>query len=291
MRRFSWAETKQYWENHKSRRGDIQWDRDPWGLNNICYSGAPLWLNEYYAKTQARVFESLFRLIPKNAAAAKLRSLDVGCGTGRWCQLLVNKGYEAHGIDLQSELIEANRKRISGGNFTCTSLQDYQPQFSFDLISSVTVIQHNPFEEQEKLMKKLRGLVKKGGYLILLENVRDQDPHVFSHSVQEWVDKFKDSGFLCQKIQRYDYNPCLRTYHFFLRTLKSLMHRNSSSDHVPSERNDGTGELVPLGKFLGSLNVSIKRSLIFFDGFFEAVSVKLNLPLPTIHCGFLFRAE
>src|SRR5262249_26787159 len=137
-------------------------------------------------------------------------ALDVGCGAGRWCRLLKDRGFQTVGIDLQPELVEQNRQRFPEIRFVQSAIQDYTSESCFDLISSVTVLQHLPFEEQAIAVRKMRELTKRGGFVIALENIEDQGQHVFANSIESWQQLFQSCSFRVVMRRRYDYSPFSR---------------------------------------------------------------------------------
>src|ERR1022692_4233185 len=106
MERLNWNEVRTYWQDQRTRVGTIDDTEDHDALGNVCHAGAPIWFNQYYARYQKRVFETLVDQCPRAPDAS---ALDVGCGSGRWCRLLAERGYVVRGIDLQEPLIERNR--------------------------------------------------------------------------------------------------------------------------------------------------------------------------------------
>lgn len=52
MKRLCWEEMQKYWSVHQSQWANIDYNRDPDELTNVCYHGALLWLNQYYARFQ-----------------------------------------------------------------------------------------------------------------------------------------------------------------------------------------------------------------------------------------------
>lgn len=289
MKRFSWQDMKKYWEIHSSHWAEINYEQYPEGLTNVCHPGAPFWLNQYYAQLQKKVYQMLFTKVPPPNSSA--RALDVGCGAGRWCRFLADSGYKTVGIDLQPELIEINRRRYYDINFFCTSIQDYSPEETFDIISSVTVLIHIPFDEQVAVIQKLRKLLKTNGYAIVLENIRDQAPHVFSNTIKEWRAIFEEAGFRCVAIQRYDYNPLTRLYSWMVQSLISIvrLHHLKDSDLTPETFKDSKYSTIGLG-FLRKLNNACKRLTIALDSIIEPIFIKSNFSFSVAHCGFLFRA-
>jgi 2-polyprenyl-3-methyl-5-hydroxy-6-metoxy-1,4-benzoquinol methylase len=293
MKRFTWQETRQYWKLHNSRRATLDLNRDPDALDNVLHTGAPLWLNEYYARHQIMVYRRLFSLLPPARPGAK--ALDVGCGAGRWCRFLAEHGYQTVGIDLQRELIDLNHQRYPEVQFFCTSVQEFAPKEAFDLISSVTVIQHNPFSEQEAIIRKLRAMTNPGGHALILENVRDQGHHVFANSVRKWESKFKQAGFDLIALRRYDYNFLTRLYTASARKLLSVARGLRSKDapeHTPHPFGPNSAQKASsLRGQLRFFNFGIRRLTIGVDGILEPLLIHTNYSLPTVHCGFLFRAK
>lgn len=295
-KRFTWYEMKKYWEIQSSCLANkIDYKADPDGLGSVCHPGAPLWLNSYYAHIQKKVYERLFSLIPKPKTNAQ--ALDMGCGTGRWCRFLASHGYNTTGIDIQPEMIEMNIRRYLNIEFICTSIQEYNPDKHFDVISSVTVLQHIPFEEQEKLIQKIRKMLKVNSYAIVMENIHDQGPHVFSNTIHEWRTKFETVGFRTMAIQRYDYSPFIRFYNSLAHKITPVSIRFSSrrtkilspEDLVDSYANESSVPRQEVSQWL-KLHQAILKVCVRVDSVVEPLLVHSNIPFPTVHCGFLFKA-
>lgn len=283
MRRFNLQELHEYWKVYASRWSGLDHERDPDGLGNACHAGAPLWLNTYYARYQRITYQKLFDLVPSPKSITP-RALDVGCGAGRWCRFLTQHGYKAVGLELQRELVEINRVRFPEIEFVCSAIEDYVTTEVFDLISSVTVIQHIPHDVQEPVIEKLRGFLRLGGHAIILENVRDQGPHVFSNTIGDWQAKFHKAGFMTVAIQRYDYNPLLR----FL-SGASLLYR-PRNDEIELRPTAFAEEIGREDGWVRSAYRLSQRVAIVLDNALERFLVRENMNLPSIHCGFLFRA-
>jgi SAM-dependent methyltransferase len=94
--------------------------------------------------------------------------LEVGCGAGRFTELLVEAGALVHAIDL-SIAVEANKENIgSPSNYTVAQASVYElpfPDNSFDYVLCLGVIQHTPNSNNtiEALWKK----VHQGGLLVI----------------------------------------------------------------------------------------------------------------------------
>jgi SAM-dependent methyltransferase len=284
MERLTWTEMQEYWERHVELRAPVQLNEDPDGLGNVCHPGQPLWLNRYYARFQRRVYLDLLSLASRRTG----RALDVGCGAGRWSRLLADQGYETVGIDLQPDLIAANRRRHRDIEFHTASAQSFVSMEPFDLVSTVTVIQHVPFEQQTAVVERLRGLTADGGHVIALENVSDQAPHVFSRSIGGWRTLFERAGFKALAMRRYDYSPCLRSLKLLMRGLPSAA-TSARPDTAETLNAPRPRHPVAARRIGRSARLAVMRACTVVDGAIEPICIRLGLAAPSVHCGFLFR--
>jgi SAM-dependent methyltransferase len=283
--RFSWQEMREYWELHAQVRATTDLAADPDALDNVCTPGAPTWLNQYYAEWQQFVYRGLLGTLPSPGPTS--RALDVGCGAGRWCRTLAARGYEVTGIDLQPSLISALRERHPTMTFECVPAQELRPVLAFDLVSSVTVIAHNPFDEQERIVEHLRSILANGGHAIVLENVRDHGRHVFSRSESGWVELFEAAGFELINHRRYDYSPCLR-----LVSRGLALGRAVSGQVVADEPSPASHMARSHGGSASSLRQAVvlaRRIARTIDSRIEPELIRRNPRIASGHCGFVFR--
>ncbi|MBP6512821.1 MAG: class I SAM-dependent methyltransferase [Bacteroidia bacterium] len=94
--------------------------------------------------------------------------LEVGCGAGRFTELLVNSGANVHAVDL-SVAVEANLENIGQkSNYKVAQASVYDlpfPDNSFEIVFCLGVIQHTP--DPEKTIAALWSKVKTGGILVI----------------------------------------------------------------------------------------------------------------------------
>ncbi len=94
--------------------------------------------------------------------------LEVGCGAGRFTELLVKSGAEVHSVDLSSA-VETNKENIGDAkNFRIAQASVYElpfPDKAFDFVICIGVIQHTP--SSEKTIESLWRKVKPGGTLVI----------------------------------------------------------------------------------------------------------------------------
>jgi 2-polyprenyl-3-methyl-5-hydroxy-6-metoxy-1,4-benzoquinol methylase len=289
MQRFTWEEMRRYWEEHTRLRAPV--DEDPEALSNVCHPGVPKLVNEYYARFQQQIYGDLVAALP---AVPGARALDVGCGAGRWCKVLHERGFKTTGVDLQADLIERNRTRFPDITFECVAIQDYKTDETFDLVSSVTVLQHMPFDEQRKALTTMRRILREGGHAIILENVLEQGAHVFANSIEQWTALFADAGFSVLSLRKYDYSPALRFRRRMINLARSFRKRAQSPDpQSPDElfvsSQGAVKSLVPHVR--GSLTAASYAAAAGVDSFLEPWLIRAQPHLLSVHCGWLLRAE
>lgn len=94
--------------------------------------------------------------------------LEVGCGAGRFTEILIAGGANVHAIDL-SVAVEVNKevnKNKSDYQVAQASVYDIPyPKESFDIVFCLGVIQHTP--DSEKTIESLWEMVKPGGLLVI----------------------------------------------------------------------------------------------------------------------------
>jgi 2-polyprenyl-3-methyl-5-hydroxy-6-metoxy-1,4-benzoquinol methylase len=94
--------------------------------------------------------------------------LEVGCGAGRFTELLVKGGADVHSLDL-SEAVEVNKENVGQApNYRVAQASVYNmpfPDNSFDVVICLGVIQHTP--SSENTIRALWQKVKPGGSLVI----------------------------------------------------------------------------------------------------------------------------
>src|SRR5260221_2487885 len=91
----------------------------------------------YKDKDYAIEVDYIDRLIKKFHPHA-IHLLDVGCGTGRHANLLADRNYFVHGIDLSEQMLEiANNSKRSNPIFSKGDIRNFQLTKKFDVITSL----------------------------------------------------------------------------------------------------------------------------------------------------------
>jgi SAM-dependent methyltransferase len=202
-------EARAYWRAHSARYAAVDRRADPDGLTNVCKPGAPLWLNRFLAHFQ-RI--SVARALAATGPVGGLRALDFGCGTGRWARWLAGLGARVIGIDIQREALRAAR---DGGAAHYSEMSADTLGFrtaAFDLVISVTVLQHLPPAVREPALRELWRVVAPGGRVLIHEGERPPSgpaPALFPLREEGWLSLFRGAGFQPMFVAGSHYAPLL----------------------------------------------------------------------------------
>jgi ubiquinone/menaquinone biosynthesis C-methylase UbiE len=179
---------KKYWgelaENYDSA--------DAEGLAPVLHPGAPAWFNRLIDKQQ---FQAVRRALALAKIPAAARSLDVGCGTGRWVRRYGQLGFRATGLDVTPGMLKTARQCGTAGQLVAG--EAYRLPFVdgiFDFVSDVTVVQHIPAELQPAAIGEMMRVLKPEGHLLLLELIRGRGAHIFPRSPENWIEQATSHG-------------------------------------------------------------------------------------------------
>ncbi len=159
-----------------------------------------------------RVFLSLLAHIESNAGMA----LDVGCGGGRWVKIVHEHGYRAFGIDPSLPAISSIRQGKEGFFVSASGAALPFKNTVFSLVSIVTVLQHLPYETQERVVSEIARVIRPGAFGIVMEHSlasgkRSADVSwegVYPRAIDEWSSLLQNAGFTIVLIRKFQYHPC-----------------------------------------------------------------------------------
>lgn len=129
----------------------------------VCVFVAPRHVNEYLDMLQKFTFS---KLLDKIGSLKNKKVLEIGCGIGRWAKYLVEREPTIHytGIDISPKMVEIAKKRVPSASFLNMSGDNLRfKDESFDLVFSITVLHHIPYDKQIKTIKEMCRVVKRGG--------------------------------------------------------------------------------------------------------------------------------
>jgi SAM-dependent methyltransferase len=160
------------------------------------------------------------------------RVLDIGTGVGRWARWYLQQGAtEVVGIDLEPmRLAQATQY---GGPATYLEMPADSlafPDSSFDVVNSITVLQHVDHDVKRRAIKEMARVLKPGGSAVIFEisDLGDDASHVYPWSQKTWTDQFKSVGLEIERSVGDQYTPILR----MLKTAYGLLRREEARDGI-----------------------------------------------------------
>jgi len=115
--------------------------------------------------------------------------LDVGCGTGRYCELLAKRGAKVVGIDPSQKMLEYAKRKITVDcrfELLCGRIEDMElPSNHFNVVVSALTFGH--ISQLDRVIMKVSRIIKKEGRLI----VSDIHPYwpISGHDYAEFFDE------------------------------------------------------------------------------------------------------
>ena len=108
--------------------------------------------------------------------------IDIGCGRGDLLALLLERGVDAVGIDIDTDLVHEGRRRglpVEHGD-AVTSLRT-RPDESIGGLALIQVVEHLTAQELVDVVALCRDKLRRGGKVVV-ETVNPQSLYVFAHS-------------------------------------------------------------------------------------------------------------
>lgn len=119
-------------------------------------------LNDQDGMTRDRV-RTAFRFLPRNMS----RVLDVGAGRGFIEELLSQKDIQIFGNDISGIAVGNLRKRFKGEFRKESIFKMEYPKRYFNAVFALEVLEHIVPNKIFSVLKKIKGILKKNGYLIV----------------------------------------------------------------------------------------------------------------------------
>lgn len=117
-------------------------------------------------------------LLPKIQLTGKERLLDVGCGTGRWAEIVNDRVVTYHGVDASIGLLEIAQEKFSQNNSTFSCIKAEELSFDtldtslpFHRILSLGVMIYLNEPELQKYLSAIPSLLAENGLFIAREPI------------------------------------------------------------------------------------------------------------------------
>ncbi len=130
------------------------------------------------------------------------RALDFGCGAGRWVQFLRARGYRYAGVDVAGDMLALARRLHPDAELAPFDGQRTPyPDGAFDLVWTVAVVHHNPYDAHQRLIEEMARVLRDGGHLVLFEGLgtpAEADAVYFPRPLAEWIALAERCGLHCR---------------------------------------------------------------------------------------------
>ena len=135
----------------------------------------------------------------KRSARVPLDVLEVGAGAGRWASSFDSAKTRFVGLDIDEDSVRSARANFPDRRFDHLGSELLFPydDESFDLVFSVTFMNHNPAPAKRTLLSEMWRVARPGGRLLFLENFvftgQPEKSAIYPTSVTEFVNLILDA--------------------------------------------------------------------------------------------------
>lgn len=122
----------------------------------------PLTLNSQNLVSRRRfALEMLESHIPPGT-----KILDIGCGTGHLAGELMNRGYDAWGVDFSAGMVQYAREHYNPERFSAGDIENIKfPDSTFDGVMCLGVVEY--LDSDEPALREMWRVLKPGGYAVI----------------------------------------------------------------------------------------------------------------------------
>ena len=152
-------EPREFWERRL---------REQFDLRGTGETGLPLAYNRACYALRREVLVRALR--EAGAALAGATVLDVGCGTGFFTQLYLERGARVTGVDITSASVERLATRFPEARFVQADVGESAPEGRFDVVNAFDVLYHITDDGRwERAVQNLARAVAPGGLLLITD--------------------------------------------------------------------------------------------------------------------------
>jgi cyclopropane fatty-acyl-phospholipid synthase-like methyltransferase len=133
-------------------------------------------------------------ILPMLDLPNRRRVLDVGCGVGRWGDVLVGKVERYVGVDFSSELVAIAKQRVTAGGFYVMSAdevcrQSLSTEWPFDLVIVSGVFLYLNDDQISRTIRGLLDVIADDGLVYIREPLATEERLTLS---SYWSEELKD---------------------------------------------------------------------------------------------------
>jgi len=155
----------------------------------VCVFSASEDENKSADRIQRHLMARTFRIVGKHVGIQGKKVLEFGCGGARWVSFFRKYSCSWAGVDISHDMLNIARsqnkdvelKKIVAGHIPYSDK-------SFDIVYSVTVIHHNPYDAQDSIISEMSRVLRDDGHLILYEDLGDTGGfNMFPRNRSGWI--------------------------------------------------------------------------------------------------------
>lgn len=294
---------QKYWQAHHSLKLFNDRKKDPLGLDVVLVPCMPLFYNKLIHFFNVLNFKQLLK---KVGPVQNKKILDIGCGTGRWCSLLSNLGGEVTGIELSEERVKDNQQRIPTATFLKMSATDLKfDDASFDLVTSVVVIQHIHHDLQKKVANEISRVLKPNGYFLMIEGTKEDESvtyrYSFPRSTRQWTTLFENAGLRLVTTNKMNNFFLILKYAQLRQKIRTMLKKKTTTEEITQEDPYDYKSLLkiqesiintkqsPTVKILKKIDTALLWAVVKVSYLVEFINHYFIKYYPTSEEGFLFQ--
>lgn len=115
----------------------------------------------------------------------KSKVLEVGCGPGQFVKYLLDKGYQAEGIDLSEKMIGVAKNRVPQGKFQLMDMRKLKfRNSSFDGLMAPYSLIHIPSKEIPQTLRGFIRVLRPNGHILIIAQQGEADK-IVNESLKE----------------------------------------------------------------------------------------------------------
>lgn len=196
-----------YWEKRA-----IKFARQEDGLAAVCSYGMPRFYNRSIELCQQRALHRWLEDISDSDV------LEIGCGVGRWTEMLSRQGNRVCAVDLSPTMVSETSRRLKANTLYAelhtADISEFSSGRQFDAAVSVTVLQHIMDDERfDQAFRNIADQMRPGGRFVLLEaapsdnDVRCDSPIFRARPFSAYQSVLERNGFRIDTVAGVDPMP------------------------------------------------------------------------------------